>query len=534
MLNSRVQQAVAAALALSAAAAANAANVDITTVAAANVLYASGSTAIDPGLTSYFIAGATAPCSTNGADPAASFYTGTVAGKKFIAVACTGAAGSPFAAQPIAIIKEDNGGSLFGIDPVRDDVALPSTGTQANTFPDYTTLTSTNCPGAPVAAPASAACTGYAVSTVHPNLGFADVEPAAFQDSIGTATQFGTLDVVFAPAVNVGLYHELQTAQSLTVGSDLAAAMPQLTKAQLTAIFSGAIADWAKVIPAAGTTPVNWGVAAGTTWNGTATVASTVPVSANPSTTTVFICQRGQSSGTERAAEIFFEGQNCATGTLVLAKAIPATIGADGVTWATSFTADKNFAGAGTGDLLACLQGADKAGHLAIGFASIENPWGSFQGNTARKDFRYIRYNDAVPSIQTAAAGAYDYWVQSVGVAPAATNGNAASGVAGQVASFIQTGANRIGSVASVANLNATHVYETGNWEAGFLTIPDGVAATPNAATATVSTFEGNPVNVSTRFGTGVSVTNNCQTPVVHSSAPSSSNAPAWLIPALF
>ena len=531
MSNYRVQQAVAAALALGAAAAANA-NVDITAVPAANVLYTSGSTAIDPGLTSYFIAGATAPCSSSGAD--ASFYTGTVAGKKFIAVACTGAAGSPFAAQPIAIIKEDNGGSGFGIDPVRDDVALPSAGTQANTFPDYTTLTSTNCPGAPVAAPASAACTGYAVSTVHSNLGFSDVEPAAFQDSIGTATQFGTLDVVFAPAVNVGLYHELQTAQGLSVGSDLATGMPQLTHAQLTAIFSGTISDWAKVISGAGTTPVNWGVAAGTTWNGAATVASTVPVSANPSTTTVYICQRGQSSGSERAAEIFLEGQNCATGTLKIAAAIPATIGADGVTWATSFTADKNFAGAGTGDLLACLQGADKAGHLAIGFASIDNPWGSFQTNTARKDFRYIRYNDAVPSVQTAAAGAYDFWVQSVGVAPAATNGNAASGVAGQVASFVQTGANRIGSVASVANLNATHVYEAANWEAGFLSVPDGVAATPNAATATVSTFDANPVNVATRFGSGTNVTNNCQTPVVHSSTPSSSPAPAWLIPALF
>ena len=531
MSNFRVQQAVAAALTMGAAAAASAAPVDITAVPAANVLYTSGSTAIDPGLTSYFIAGATAPCSGSGAD--ASFYVGTAAGKKFIAVACTGAAGSPFAGQAIAIIKEDNGGSGFGIDPVRDDAPLPSSGTQANTFPDFTTLTSTNCPGAPVAAPASATCTGYGTSTVHSNLGFADVEPAAFQDSIGSATQFSTLDVVFAAGVNVGLYHELQSAQGLTVGSDLAADMPEVTHAQLSAIFAGQISDWAKVIPGAGTTAVNWGVAAGTTWNGTTTVASTSPISSNPSTTGIFICQRGQSSGSERAAEIFLEDQNCSTGIQKLSAAIPPTTGADGVTWTASFTADKNFAGGGTGDLLACLQGADKAGHLAIGFASIDNPWGSFQSNTARKDFRYIRYNDAVPSIETAAAGAYDWWVQSVGVAPAATNGNAAAGVAGQVATFVQTGANRIGSVTSIANLNATHVYQAGVWDAGFLAIPDGVAATPNAVTATVANFEANPVNSLTHFGSGA-VTNNCQPPIVSPTAPSTSASPTWLTPALF
>ena len=546
MSNFRVQQAVAAALTLGSVAIASAAQVDITTVPVANVLYVSGSTAIDPAMSSYWITGATAPCSTVTTDPAPTFYASTQTGKKFQAVACTASAalvsasgGTIAAGTSIAMIKEDNGGSQFGIDPVRDNTGLALTGqTVVSFYPDITTLTAGGNCAALAVAPASTACTGaFGTVSQAPNLGFADVDAAMFQDSLtgtgGTATQFNTIIIPFGVAVNLGLYHELQTLEAtslgLTVGSDSANSMPILTKDQLTAVFTGQVGNWTTLFPGIATTAVTWGTTGGTQFNAG---------SAAPAGTTVYLCQRGQSSGTERTAEIFFTNGNCASGInkLNFAGVLPASCQADGCSWSTAFNNDKNFAGNGTGDLLTCLQGQDKVGHLAIGFASIDNGWGTFQSNTARRDFRYIRYNDAVPSIENAASGLYAYWAQSIGVIPPSGAGNFPSGVAGALATFVNSGANRIGSSTSLANLNATHSYQnTGvaatQWDGGILGIPESGVNTPNPSAATLATFQANPVASASKFsGTA---TNNCNLPSA-TSLTDTNSSPAWQAPAQF
>src|SRR5262249_32047279 len=149
--------------------------------------------------------------------------------------------------------------------------------------------------------------------------------------------------------------------------------------------------------------------------NGTATVTGcTAPMPATPATTSIYVCQRGLSSGAERSAGVFFENEFCTVGTRAL-DIRPATCSTDGCSWSPSFLAAKNFAGAGTGDLLACLQAHDQAGQFAIGFASTLNGWGTFQSNSDRRDFRFTRVNGVAPSIENVAAGRYRWWVESVG-----------------------------------------------------------------------------------------------------------------------
>ena len=109
-MNLTVKSAVAAVLAVGAAGAASA--VDISTITpATNILYSSGSTAIDPVLTDYFIQTATPICVAGTID----VYSSTVT-PKFTAIACTASNATTgiAAGTNIAIVKEDNGGSLFG------------------------------------------------------------------------------------------------------------------------------------------------------------------------------------------------------------------------------------------------------------------------------------------------------------------------------------------------------------------------------------------------------------------------------------
>jgi hypothetical protein len=528
MTNTRIAQAVAAALALSAAGTSMAALTDITSVPAANVLYLSGSTAIDPGLTSYWITGASAPC-----DPTtAVFYTGTTGGKQFVAVACSATGASTFSGNNIAMIKEDTGGSLNGIIPVREPAPLLGGGL----FPDFTTLNiSSNCGTVLVAAPGKLTCTGYGTSTVLPNVGFADVDPAMFGanlistvDSLASA-QFDTLDVVFAPAASLGLRNYLQTVEGLPSGDDSATSMPRLSKGTLEWIFTNGASitpDWRAVLPSVGTASINFGH----------------PGTTTPSTTGIYVCQRGLSSGTERTAQIFFGNQNCASGVRLFAAPTQATCQADGCSW-TGVTAQlngHNFAGNGTGDVLSCLQAQNDLEKLAIGFASIDNPWGTFQSNTARQEFRYIRVGQAVPSIETAGANDYDYWAQSIGVFPNAGHANNPTGVAGAVANYIALSGNRVGSCASISALNGTHVYQTApvEWDAGFLCIPSsGITASPQ--TAALATFQANPANpyVHTQafLTTGFGPTYNCQPTVPAQNVPNvSPSDPTWLAPPLF
>ena len=445
-MNLTVKSAVLAALALGASGVASA--VDISTVAAGNVLYSSGSTAIDPVLTDYFI-----NSTTNAAICAGSIdvYSSTVT-PKFTAIACTANTSTTGLAANtnIAIIKEDNAGSLNGIQGVQGVTFAGSPYTTGGLqFPTVSQLansatfctTSAKAAGSGLAAYTLHTCgTATTAAKVTPALGFADVEAALFGVSATapvalTATQ--TVIVPFAPAVSLGLYHALQAVQGKTVGSELVADMPSLPRSVLHGIYSGQVNSWANVQGTSGNAvsaqSVQFGIlssgatVAGTVWNGTTTATGlTTAPSALPSSASVYLCRRGATSGTEKASEWFYDDTGCASvapygfvaPSTTITTTLCATVATDGCSWTTSIAAVNpiSFPGNGTGDLLDCLVGNDQAGHFAVGFASIDNAPGGPSGQqskTARQNWRYIRIDGVVPSVENTAAGKWDYFAQS-------------------------------------------------------------------------------------------------------------------------
>ena len=560
-----LRHAIVAALALGAAG--SAAAIDITTVPTANILYASGSTAIDAALKTYFynlIDTKTLCDSTQGAIDVYSQASGTQA-SKFTAVACMSnvalvndGAATP-ASVAIAIIKEDGAGSLNGVSALQNISFSGSPFTDGHlNFPAVSSLTSTACSAATAKAATTSLqaftnrqCTGFTATPIVPQLGFSDVEGTLFTGTDPTTPvallSGSTVEVVFAPAVSLGLYHALQAVEGKTVGSDLPADMPSLTRSQLSTIYSGKVPaatgwNWIKnsAGAAVGGQSVVWGGATGNCWNGTASVACATPLttSALPSAASLFICRRGNNSGSEKSAEVFFNDFGCAQNTYPFASpsvpALCATSATDGCGWTQATGIGKLvFAGNGTGDLLDCLNGQDAAGHFAIGFASTDNLSGSAQSNVKRTDFRYIRVDGVVPSIENAASGKYPFVSQSFWYAAPKTSSWSALLASGAVADAMLTvittnTTESIGSVGSVVGVNGASVNTGQGIDGGVLAIPGVNGATPSAASATPATFAANPV--SAVYKTQGSTTNNCVRALQYPTAAdvAADGNPAW------
>ncbi len=574
-MNFTLKSAVVAALAVGASGVASA--VDISTVAAGNTLYASGSTAIDPVLTDYFINSTAnaALCTAGTIDVYSSSVT-----PKFTAIACTANASTTglAAATNIAIIKEDNAGSLNGIQGVQGvtfagspytvgGLQFPTVSQLANAATFCTTTAKT---GTGLNAYTLHTCgTATTAAKVIPSLGFADVEAALFGVSATapvalTATQ--TVIVPFAPAVSLGLYHSLQAVQGKTVGSELIADMPSLPRSVLHGIYSGQVNSWASVQGTSGsavsTQSVQFGIlsagatVAGTVWSGTSVATGvTVAPSAAPANANVYVCRRGSTSGTEKATEWFYDDTGCASvapyGFLAASTSITttlcATVSTDGCSWTSSIAALNPlvFPGNGTGDLLDCLVGNDQAGHFAVGFASIDNAPGGLSGqqsNTKRQNWRYIRIDGTAPSVENTAAGKWDYFAQSFAYAAPSSATWAATGNALLLLTAITKGGGAtpvsIGSPAAVAAVNAGKKWMSDAaktvslFDGGALVIPGTlnglVTAAPNPASAAVATFATNPV--STVFKSKAATVNNCLRPIVYSTT-TTVGSPAYATP---
>src|SRR5262249_53376852 len=150
-----------------------------------------------------------------------------------------------------------------------------------------------------------------------------------------------------------------------------------------------------------------------------------------------------------------------------------------------------------------------------------------------RRDFRYIRVDGVVPSIENVAAGKYLYWAQSSDYIPNAGRPNTATGVAGQIAAAFSNAATVIGNVGQISALNQHFEYTIPAFDGGFLALPASGGQIPNPATGSVVTsFQGNPVNTYTRANGGGSP-NNCQTPYASSVAPNVGVPPVWATPSL-
>lgn len=554
MLNSKVSHAVAAVLALGAAAGAHA--VDMSTVPPTNVIRVSGSTAIDPALIAYLVNSTNLICDASRG--AIDFYQGTsVTNGKFLGVACAAGSGITGVAPgtSIAILKEDNAGSNNGIVPVDQPTA------NFVSFPVVTDLDSAHCPAGATTTPfgeqtqTAHKCSGYAITTSTPtsgpysNLGFADVEAGIFGENPTNTNALSTVDVPFGAAVSLGLYHALQRAEGISPQDDDVSRIPNLNRAQLAAIFNGQLSTWTKVTGSGGTV-ASQSVVFGnshvdtvsgrqTCYDGTAfsTAAdcqggTNPPTAHTPSSSTIYFCQRGQSSGTQQTAQIYFANKGCAGGVLPFTPPSKpgGTCAASGCGWSTTtYGSAQVFAGNGTGDDLSCLEAHDGEGHFAVSFAGTDAAWGADSTNTDRADWRFIKVQGVVPSIENAASGKYLYWAQSAGYYPASTsavNYPASGTVAAALEAYFTNSSTQIGASAVPAIDHALQRTAPA-FDGGVLAIPGNGGATPNPSTASVSTFRGNPVNSFLKENPS----NNCQQAYLAPNAPDTSDSPSWATP---
>jgi hypothetical protein len=363
---------------------------------AGNIVYVSGSTATDAAIQAYAKL-----------DPAVDANAPFVAGsydlyKTATGYVLTGTAGPIFGAvagQNIAIVKQTSGGSAVGIHNVAQGIAaanFPNLTTPA-TFSGSCSVSATAGASSPFQGFSTYTCTLAESQAIVPNAGISDEDPTTFVGTGGvTSTDAGLLtsthavEVPFGIIVSTALRNQLQTAEGLTSGSETLANVPSLTTAQVRAILSGQMTSLSDL----------W-VFNPTTQN---------PVQIDPSGSLVHICRRGDTSGSQFAANINFFGKGCSKGAGVGAIAAPDTVSTQtsGEAWSGSATqlGDFVFAGSGTGDVRNCVAaglGAGDTFNARIGFVSMD------QVASTGVNWRYIALNDIAPTIWNIQLGKYDW-----------------------------------------------------------------------------------------------------------------------------
>jgi hypothetical protein len=411
---------------------------------------------------------------------------------------------------PVAFVKESNGGSNEGTNNVANAIALP--------FLDATIATTgcvanANNPIAPANSYAHAqsftefnSCTN--ITNIAPTFGVADENPQLFnvgQDAIN-AGAIGKLNSTlmfqndFAVAVSLNAYRALQRQQGLAA-TDTLATMPSLSAQQVAGLYTGTL-DWSGVTDANGV--------------GLNVAPYAVPAVAAQN----YLCRRGDTSGTNVSADVFFLRNRCtaqrfpmlpATTTVANCGGLPLGPPAEtptnfGCTWAAVNLADTTFAGTSGSDVVSCITAHDAASQFSMGVlgdtSKFATPLGA--GGVAPGDFRYVAINGAKPNLLSVANGTYTYFMDNVINVP-----KTLAGVPLAVASFVQT------SLQSAIPLSDTFVAQTNAGDANYVTgglLDATTGAGPHAIPVTLAQLTANPTSPFTMQPTGV--VDNCQSPI--------------------
>jgi hypothetical protein len=419
----------------------------------------------------------------------------------------------------VAFTKESNGGSNEGTANVATATAL--------SFFDATQAPVGCAAGAAIAAgfyythqqafTEFDACTGPLIQAV-PQIGLADEDPALFNvgpQAITTATiaKLNTTPLFqnqFGIAVSLNLYRALQRAQGLAL-TDTLATMPTLSKSALAGLFSGVNGSWADIL-----SPTGAAINSAAYTNGV-----TVPA-------TVYTCRRGDNSGTNVSADVYFLQNRCigalnpmtaVTTSVANCGGLPAGGGAYtpenyGCKWAAVNLADVTFGGTGGGDVASCLHAHSVAGQFAYGplgaTSKFDDPNGlEVAGDPGTNHWRYIAINGAKPTVEGMANGTYDYAFDNV-----LNTNKTLAGTPLSVATFL---GNLFQSTTALEDIIVVQTnagdanYATG----GLLDALNNAGVLQNAPIVTLAELQGtggSPVSAFT-FAPGGGV-NNCQRPL--------------------
>ena len=448
--------------------------IDASTVPASNRLHVSGATATDAILVRRLLE-VGGMCQGGTIDAYSDAANLEDASNRGIFCNSSGQAGAPAAGTPVGVLKESLGGSGFGTGPVADAALM--------TFVNPVTASCTA--GVAVAANSIAALTPHQAFTLHANCptttfrteaGVADVEPrllGATPSQVSRMQSNALAAIVFAPAATVNLRNALQAQQGLTVGSDDETQIPSLSMAELRGLWTGFYGTWDNFTDGSG--------------------AALAP--ADP---TVYICRRGDSSGTQTSFEAYFLNEGCTDGVATFALASDPACQADGCAWTPARLSETTFAGDGGGQVRACLDAHHAAGHFAIGVLSTDSTF-----NNTNRRFRYIGINQQTPTLEQVAQGDFDFFSENV-LNRRTTAFNGQPVISGVKLALFNHVDNRL-SVGVIVDHGVSG-------QGGSLGVPDFVSLIPNAPPVTRAAITANPVNSSLRSALGS--VNNCAPPV--------------------
>lgn len=245
-----------------------------------------------------------------------------------------------------------------------------------------------------------------------PDAGISDVEPQFFLDSYHLA--LNAVDVlsvhnanafIFGIPVSLALRDALQAAhfsrqdpchpanphyEDLVEGSsgtrvkrgESEACMPSLSRAQLSGIFAGKLADWSEIVTAQGFPLASRNPRTGQ--------VSAAPGIKAPSDDRVYVCRRVATSGTQAAYEMFFLNRRCTGGV-------------------TPFIAsgDNVFEGSVTSDVESCLGRLSDRNVWAVGILTTESvEW------IGRDKWRFIKMDGVAPTLLNTFNGRWPFFVQ--------------------------------------------------------------------------------------------------------------------------
>ncbi len=479
-------------------------------------LYLSGSSAQDEALENVIRLAGGAAGAPNLCEPGTlEIFRGAIGGtanRVFVCQTSGRVAGVP-AGQRLAIYKS-SGGSGEGVTPVSAETPLP--------FLDLAKLPqSASCQtGRVVPATSDFAaytdhtdCNGGEPKLVRPRAGLSDVNPELVGGITAPLTVRPQNQIVWGLPVSRNLRNALQTAQGLVPAAvphddpqrDSEAAMPTLARAQVAALFSGAVSSWDQFYDTSGT-PLSRSPLLGNSAPHDPDASGASPGAYRPASATVYVCRRIASSGTQAAYEVHYLHARCES------NAPAFVVPNDGSNLNTGGNptqltrvarpAGRVFAGVGTGDVRDCLDAHTQFNRWAIGVLSTENI-----GNNGNRRFRYVKVDGAAPTLLNAYLGRWPHvteqsmqWRKSFDPALTTT-------AEGRVLGFVAT---NLGLPRVIAALNSGFVHSWG--QGGYLAPATSAFAGPPAP-VTADSLRMDPVGSLTRSLGGR--LDDCHEPVV-------------------
>lgn len=158
--------------------------------------------------------------------------------------------------------------------------------------------------------------------------------------------------------------------------------MPSLSRAQLSGIFSGTLAEWSQIVTAQGLALASRNPRNGQT--------GAPPGVTPPSNDRVYVCRRVPTSGTQAAYEMFFLNRRCTAG-------------------AGSFVdgGDNVFEGAVTSDVENCLSQLHDRNVWAVGMLTTESV-----ESIKRDHWRFIKMDGVAPTLLNTFNGRWPFFVE--------------------------------------------------------------------------------------------------------------------------